>query len=69
MHVRLGYAVAMAFWSLASMGHVIGSSLFSSAIRPPAELGEFGVFPASITTVALIHLFRHRLAPARLEHA
>ena len=50
---RLGYAFAMVFWSLASMAHAIGSSLFSfAAARFALGLGESGVFPASIKTVA-----------------
>jgi ACS family hexuronate transporter-like MFS transporter len=50
---RLGYAVAMFFWSLASMGHAISSS-FSSFVVARSALGfwEAGVFPASIKTVA-----------------
>jgi MFS transporter, ACS family, hexuronate transporter len=50
---RLGYALAMVFWSIASMGHAIGSSLLSFAVaRSALGLGESGVFPASIKTVA-----------------
>jgi ACS family hexuronate transporter-like MFS transporter len=51
--VRLGYALAMVFWSLASMGHAIGSS-FSSFVVARSALGfwEAGVFPASIKAVA-----------------
>src|SRR5882762_6451510 len=50
---RLGYALAMVFWSLASMGHAIGSSFGSFVIaRFALGLGEAGVFPASIRTVA-----------------
>ena len=50
---RLGYAFAMIFWSLASAGHAIGSSLFSFMIaRSALGFGESGVFPASIKTVA-----------------
>ena len=50
---RLGYALAMVFWSLASMGHAIGSSFASFAIaRSALGFGEAGVFPASIKTVA-----------------
>src|SRR5260370_7975636 len=50
---RLGYALAMVFWSLASMGHALGSS-FTSFIIARSALGfsESGVFPASIKTVA-----------------
>ena len=50
---RLGYALAMVFWSLASMGHAIGSSFASFAVaRSALGFGEAGVFPASIKTVA-----------------
>src|SRR3989475_6162340 len=50
---RLGYALAMVFWSLASMGHALGNSLGSFIIaRSALGLGESGVFPASIKTVA-----------------
>ncbi len=50
---RLGYALAMVFWSLASMGHALGSS-FTSFLVARSSLGfwEGGVFPASIKTVA-----------------
>ena len=50
---RIGYAVAMVFWSLASMGHAIAFSLPSFiAARAALGLGEAGVFPASIKCVA-----------------
>src|SRR2546428_1927162 len=50
---RLGYALAMAFWSLASMAHAVGSSFTSFIIaRSALGFGEAGVFPASIKTVA-----------------
>jgi len=50
---RLGYAVAMIFWSLASMAHAIGSSFGSFIIaRAALGFGEAGVFPASIKAVA-----------------
>jgi ACS family hexuronate transporter-like MFS transporter len=50
---RVGYALAMVFWSLASMGHAIGSSFVSFIIaRSALGFGEAGVFPASIKTVA-----------------
>jgi MFS transporter, ACS family, hexuronate transporter len=50
---RLGYAVVMVFWSLASMGHAIGSSFTSFVVaRSALGFGEAGVFPASIKTVA-----------------
>src|SRR5713226_4018271 len=50
---RLGYALSMVFWSLASMGHALCSS-FTSFIVARSALGfaESGVFPASIKTVA-----------------
>jgi ACS family hexuronate transporter-like MFS transporter len=50
---RLGYAVAMVFWSLASMGHAIANSFIGFAIaRSALGFGEAGVFPASIKCVA-----------------
>ena len=50
---RLGYALAMAFWSLASMGHAAASSFTSFlAARAGLGFGEAGVFPASIKSVA-----------------
>src|SRR5258708_12169683 len=50
---RLGYALAMVFWSLASMGTALGSSLTSFAVsRVALGLGEAAVFPASIKAVA-----------------
>jgi MFS transporter, ACS family, aldohexuronate transporter len=50
---RLGYALAMVFWSLASMSHAIGSSLGSFVVaRSALGFGEAGVFPASIKAVA-----------------
>jgi len=50
---RLGYALAMAFWSLASMAHALGSPFTGFAIaRASLGFGEAGVFPASIKTVA-----------------
>jgi len=51
--VRLGYAVTMIFWSLASMGHALASSL-TGFIVARASLGfaEAGVFPCSIKAVA-----------------
>jgi MFS transporter, ACS family, hexuronate transporter len=50
---RLGYALSMIFWSAASMAHAASSSLFSFMVwRSALGLGEAGVFPASIKTVA-----------------
>lgn len=50
---RIGYALAMVFWSLASMGHALASSLASFVIaRAALGFGEAGVFPASIKSVA-----------------
>ena len=50
---RLGYALAMVFWSLASMGHALGRSFPSCLVaRSALGFGESGVFPASIKTVA-----------------
>jgi ACS family hexuronate transporter-like MFS transporter len=50
---RLGYAIVMVFWSLASMAHAVGSSLSSFFIaRIALGFGESGIFPASIKAVA-----------------
>jgi ACS family hexuronate transporter-like MFS transporter len=50
---RLGYALALSFWSLASMGTALGSSLSSfTASRLALGFGEAAVFPASIKAVA-----------------
>jgi MFS transporter, ACS family, hexuronate transporter len=50
---RLGYALAMVFWSLASMGTALGGSLTSFAVsRVALGFGEAAVFPASIKAVA-----------------
>src|SRR5260370_15602287 len=49
----LGYARGMIFWSLASMGTALGSSLTSFALfRFALGFGEAAVFPASIKAVA-----------------
>ena len=51
--VRLGYAVTMVFWSLASMAHAAARSLSAfMGARGALGLGEAGVFPASIKAVA-----------------
>jgi MFS transporter, ACS family, hexuronate transporter len=50
---RLGYAVAMVFWSLASAGHAVASSLTSFMVaRFSLGFWEAGVFPASLKAVA-----------------
>lgn len=50
---RTGYAVAMAFWSLASMAHALGGTLTGFVFaRSALGFGEAGVFPASIKIVA-----------------
>ena len=50
---RVGYALAVVFWSLASMGHAVASSLLGFAIaRFCLGFWEAGVFPASIKSVA-----------------
>ncbi|MCU1269441.1 MAG: hypothetical protein JWN74_735 [Acidobacteriaceae bacterium] len=51
--VRLGYAVTMIFWSLASMAHALGRSLTSFMVaRASLGFAESGVFPCSIKSVA-----------------
>src|SRR5258708_15287282 len=69
---RIGYAVAMVSWSLASMGHAIANSLAGFAIaRSALGFGEAGVFPASIKSVAewvpkkSVHWRRGFSTPAR----
>ena len=50
---RLGYAIAVGFWSLASMAHAFCGSFTSFAFaRSALGLGEAGAFPASIKSVA-----------------
>jgi ACS family hexuronate transporter-like MFS transporter len=50
---RTGYALAMVFWSLASMAHAFAFSLSGFiAARCALGFGEAGVFPASIKAVA-----------------
>src|ERR1700742_1102828 len=49
---RVGYSLAMAFWSLAAMGHALVSSLFGfSVARFALGFGEAGGFPGSLKTV------------------
>ncbi|MBI3852871.1 MAG: MFS transporter [Verrucomicrobia bacterium] len=50
---RLGYAVALAIWSVAAMAHGLAHSVAGFAIaRFSLGLGEAGNFPAAIKTVA-----------------
>jgi ACS family hexuronate transporter-like MFS transporter len=50
---RTGYALAMAFWSFASMAHAAAGSFATFATaRLALGFGEAGVFPASIKCVA-----------------
>ncbi len=50
---RLGYALSMIFWSLASIAHAAGGSFLSFAVaRSALGFSESGIFPASIKTVA-----------------
>jgi ACS family hexuronate transporter-like MFS transporter len=50
---RLGYALTMVFWSLASMAHAVAGSFVSFiVVRSALGFGESGVFPASIKCVA-----------------
>jgi len=50
---RLGFALTVFVWSLASMSHALARSVFGfSAARFALGLGESGSFPASIKTVA-----------------
>lgn len=50
---RVGYALAMTLWSLASMAHAVGRSFASFiVVRSALGFGESGVFPASLKAVA-----------------
>lgn len=50
---KIGYSVALVFWSLAAMGHAIARSAFGFGVaRAALGLGEAGNFPAAIKTVA-----------------
>jgi MFS transporter, ACS family, hexuronate transporter len=50
---RIGYGMAMIFWSLSSMAHAVANSLLTFVIaRSALGFGEAGVFPASIKAVA-----------------
>ena len=50
---RAGYALAMAWWSLAAMGHALARGVFSFGFaRFMLGAGEAGNFPASIKSVA-----------------
>lgn len=51
--IRVGYSLAVLFWSLASMSHAFaGSALQFGAARLGLGLGEAANFPAAIKTVA-----------------
>jgi ACS family hexuronate transporter-like MFS transporter len=50
---RIGYALAIAVWSLSAMGHALVSSVLGFGVaRFFLGLGESGNFPAAIKTVA-----------------
>src|SRR5579871_5613466 len=50
---RVGYAIAMVFWSLASMGHAVAHSFANFVVaRSALGLGESAVFPASLKAAA-----------------
>ncbi len=50
---RLGFALAVVFWSVAGMGHALASSLTGFIVaRFALGLGEAGNFPAAIKTTA-----------------
>ena len=51
--VRVGYAVALVFWSLAAAGHALAKSAFGFGVaRFLLGLGEAGNFPAAIKATA-----------------
>ena len=50
---RIGYAVALTFWSIAAMSHALARSAFGFGVaRAALGLGEAGNFPAAIKTTA-----------------
>lgn len=50
---RVGFALALIFWSLAAMGHALARTVLEFAVaRFALGIGEAGNFPASIKTVA-----------------
>src|SRR6185312_10996804 len=50
---RIGYALSIAVWSLAAMGHALANSVLGFGFaRAMLGLGESGNFPAGIKTVA-----------------
>jgi ACS family hexuronate transporter-like MFS transporter len=50
---RVGYAVSLAFWSLAAAGHALARSAFGFGVaRFFLGLGEAGNFPSSVKAVA-----------------
>jgi ACS family hexuronate transporter-like MFS transporter len=50
---RVGYAMAIVFWSLAAMGHALARTPFGFGVaRAALGIGEAGNFPAAIKTVA-----------------
>ena len=50
---RVGYALAIIFWSLAAMGHALARTPFGFGVaRAALGIGEAGNFPAAIKTVA-----------------
>jgi ACS family hexuronate transporter-like MFS transporter len=59
--VRLGYALAVALWSLAAVGHaLVGSVLGFGAMRFLLGLGEAANFPAAIKSVGQWFPLRER---------
>lgn len=50
---KMGYTIAIIFWSVAAMGHALATSTFGFILaRIGLGLGEAGNFPAAIKTVA-----------------
>jgi len=50
---RIGYALAISVWSVASMAHALARSAFGFGVaRAALGLGESGNFPAAIKTIA-----------------
>ena len=67
---KIGYSVALIFWSLAAMGHAIARSAFGFGVaRAALGLGEAGNFPAAIKTVVFQPQVAIARAPASVNSA
>jgi MFS transporter, ACS family, aldohexuronate transporter len=67
---KIGYALSIAFWSVAAMGHaLVGSVAGFFAARTALGLSEGGNFPAAIKTVALWFPRRERALATAIFNA